>query len=90
MKPADSGDRDESCSSRPTTAKAGEGLRQYYLQHIHDAQLQVRQKSHNLNRLEAQRNELNSRGRFFEFPKSVFRSRTLGVIHLKSDATAVF
>ncbi|CAN6463499.1 unnamed protein product [Victoria cruziana] len=43
--------------------KHGEGLRQYYLQHIHDLQLQVRQKTHNLNRLEAQRNELNSRVR---------------------------
>ena len=40
----------------------GEGLRQYYLQHIHDLQLQIRQKTHNLNRLEAQRNDLNSRG----------------------------
>ena len=43
-------------------AKQGEGLKQYYLQHIHELQLLVRQKSHNLNRLEAQRNELNSRG----------------------------
>ncbi|KAJ9538883.1 hypothetical protein OSB04_031616 [Centaurea solstitialis] len=59
MKPSDSGEKHESCSSR---AKQGDGLRQYYLQHIHDAQLQVRQKTHNLNRLEAQRNELNSRG----------------------------
>ncbi|KAG8058448.1 hypothetical protein GUJ93_ZPchr0002g25166 [Zizania palustris] len=41
----------------------GEGLRQYYLQHIHDLQLQIRQKTHNLNRLEAQRNDLNSRVR---------------------------
>lgn len=66
MKPlSDSIERDENCSSR---AKAGEGLRQYYLQHIHDAQLQVRQKTHNLNRLEAQRNELNSRGRFSKIP----------------------
>ena len=40
----------------------GEGLRQYYLQHIHDLQLQIRTKTHNLNRLEAQRNDLNSRG----------------------------
>lgn len=40
----------------------GEGLRQYYLQHIHDLQLQVRQKTHNLQRLEAQRNDLNSKG----------------------------
>ncbi|URE43190.1 SOUL heme-binding protein, partial [Musa troglodytarum] len=41
----------------------GEGLRQYYLQHIHDHQLQIRQKSNNLQRLEAQRNDLNSRVR---------------------------
>ncbi|KAL5699401.1 26S proteasome regulatory subunit 8 A [Ranunculus cassubicifolius] len=43
--------------------KQGEGLRQYYLQHIHDLQLTLRQKTHNLNRLEAQRNDLNSRVR---------------------------
>ncbi|KAG6487176.1 hypothetical protein ZIOFF_055759 [Zingiber officinale] len=39
----------------------GEGLRQYYVQHIHDLQLQIRQKANNLQRLEAQRNDLNSR-----------------------------
>ena len=37
-------------------AKQGEGLRQYYLQ------LNLLQKTHNLNLFEAQRNELNSRG----------------------------
>lgn len=51
---------EETCSAKPS--KQGEGLRQYYLQHIHELQLQVRQKTHNLNRLEAQRNELNSKG----------------------------
>lgn len=56
---------EETCSAR--SGKQGEGLRQYYLQHIHELQLQVRQKTHNLNRLEAQRNELNSRGLFFHF-----------------------
>ncbi|TQD94858.1 hypothetical protein C1H46_019558 [Malus baccata] len=52
---------EETCSAK--ASKQGEGLRQYYLQHIHELQLQVRQKTHNLNRLEAQRNELNSRVR---------------------------
>jgi len=51
---------EEHCSAKPT--KQGEGLRQYYTQHIHELQLLLRQKTHNLNRLEAQRNELNSRG----------------------------
>lgn len=54
---------EETCSAK--ASKQGEGLRQYYLQHIHELQLQVRQKTHNLNRLEAQRNELNSRGILF-------------------------
>jgi len=53
---------EEHCSAKPT--KQGEGLRQYYTQHIHELQLLQRQKNHNLNRLEAQRNELNSRGSF--------------------------
>lgn len=55
-------EREESCSAKGSMVKQGEGLRQYYMQHIHDLQLQVRQKTHNLNRLEAQRNELNSKG----------------------------
>ncbi|KAK3025735.1 hypothetical protein RJ639_042504 [Escallonia herrerae] len=62
----DGRDKEESCSMKAANAKAGEGLRQYYLQHIHDLQLQVRNKSHNLNRLEAQRNELNSRVRMLK------------------------
>ncbi|KAL6333961.1 hypothetical protein AAG906_000012 [Vitis piasezkii] len=52
---------EERCTAK--TKQQGEGLKQYYLQHIHDLQLQVRQKAHNLNRLEAQRNDLNSRVR---------------------------
>lgn len=51
---------EENCSAKPT--KQGEGLRHYYSLHIHENQLLLRQKTHNLNRLEAQRNELNSRG----------------------------
>nr|GMC58760.1 26S protease regulatory subunit 8 homolog A [Ipomoea batatas] len=56
--------REDICSAKPM--KQGEGLKQYYMQHIHDLQLQVRQKSHNLNRLEAQRNELNSKVRMLK------------------------
>ncbi|CAI9767220.1 unnamed protein product [Fraxinus pennsylvanica] len=41
----------------------GEGLRQYYQQRIQDLQLQDRQKTHDLQRLEAQRNDLNGRVR---------------------------
>ncbi|KAH9761965.1 AAA domain-containing protein [Citrus sinensis] len=56
---------EEVCAAKGAS-KQGEGLRQYYLQHIHELQLQVRQKTHNLNRLEAQRNELNSRVRMLK------------------------
>ena len=44
----------------------GEGLRQYYQQTIQDLQLLSRQKHHDLQRLEAQRNDLNARG-FLQF-----------------------
>ncbi|RWW57515.1 hypothetical protein BHE74_00035694 [Ensete ventricosum] len=50
------------CPAARVRGGGGEGLRQYYLQHIHDHQLQIRQKTNNLQRLEAQRNDLNSRG----------------------------
>ncbi|RWR73263.1 26S protease regulatory subunit 8 A-like protein [Cinnamomum micranthum f. kanehirae] len=48
-------------ATKATTMKHGEGLRQYYQQHIHDLQLLVCQKTHNLSRLKAQRNNLNSK-----------------------------
>ena len=61
--PAASGDEAAvAAAAKGRSGGGGEGLRQYYLQHIHDLQLQIRQKTHNLNRLEAQRNDLNSRG----------------------------
>ncbi|TVU08065.1 hypothetical protein EJB05_41450 [Eragrostis curvula] len=39
----------------------GEGLRRYYQQHLHDLELAIRQKTEDLSRLEAGRNELNAR-----------------------------
>lgn len=40
----------------------GEGLRNYYKAKIEELEIQARDKQHNLRRLEAQRNELNTRG----------------------------
>lgn len=41
----------------------GEGLRSYYIQKIEELQLIVAEKSQNLRRLQAQRNELNAKGK---------------------------
>lgn len=40
----------------------GEGFRNYYVQKIEELQLTVNEKSQNLRRLQAQRNELNAKG----------------------------
>eukprot|EP00983_Pelagomonas_calceolata_P122463 1160911-Pelagomonas_calceolata.AAC.17 len=45
-----------------TKAPVGDGLRSYYKSKIEDFELQVKDKSLNLKRLEAQRNELNAQG----------------------------
>lgn len=42
----------------------GEGFRSYYIQKIEELQLIVAEKSQNLRRLQAQRNELNAKGIF--------------------------
>ena len=42
----------------------GEGFRSYYIQKIEELQLVVNEKSQNLRRLQAQRNELNAKGKF--------------------------
>ena len=41
---------------------AGEGLRAYYRSKIEELEVQIRDKQHNLKRMEAQRNELNTQG----------------------------
>lgn len=43
-------------------AEAGHGLRNYYKGKIEELELQIKDRSHNLRRLEAQRNELNTQG----------------------------
>jgi 26S proteasome regulatory subunit T6 len=39
-----------------------EGIKSYYLQKVEEAEVLIREKTENLRRLEAQRNELNSKG----------------------------
>ena len=41
----------------------GEGLRGYYKGKIEDLEIQIRDKQHNLWRMEAQRNDLNLKGK---------------------------
>lgn len=40
-----------------------EGIKAYYLQKIEESEVQIREKIEDLRRLEAQRNELNSKGK---------------------------
>ena len=40
----------------------GEGLKAYYQAKIEELEIQARDKQHNLRRLEAQRNDLNTKG----------------------------
>lgn len=46
------------------TSLKGEGFRSYYIQKIEELQLIVAEKSQNLRRLQAQRNELNAKGNY--------------------------
>lgn len=42
--------------------RSGEGLNDYYKGKIEELEISVRDKTHNLRRLEAQRNDLNTKG----------------------------
>lgn len=45
-----------------------EGLQTYYAQKIEELEVTLREKEQNVRRLEAQRNEWNAKGSFFETP----------------------
>jgi len=49
---------------------SAEGLRAYYKAKIEEAELAVRNKTQNLRRLEAQRNELNAKGALAAGPRA--------------------
>lgn len=46
----------------PTVTEGGLGLKSYYKGKIEELEMLIKDKSHNLRRLEAQRNELNTQG----------------------------
>lgn len=51
------------CSQMEVDQQRGEGFRSYYIQKIEELQLIVNEKGQNLRRLQAQRNELNAKGK---------------------------
>ncbi|KAJ9518879.1 hypothetical protein QJQ45_026274 [Haematococcus lacustris] len=63
--------------------RSGDGLKGYYKSKIEELELKVKDKSHNLRRLEAQRNELNTQGNRHKLRTSnAKRGRTLSRSHL--------
>jgi hypothetical protein len=46
----------------PAVTEGGLGLKSYYKGKIEELEMLIKDKSHNLRRLEAQRNELNTQG----------------------------
>ena len=62
---------------------AKEGIKSYYKAKIEELEINVRDKTQNLRRLEAQRNELNGKGGFLDsmLPSLARCSRELGTRH---------
>jgi len=52
----------------PTVSEGGLGLKSYYRGKIEEMEMMIKDKSHNLRRLEAQRNELNTQGQLMYCP----------------------
>lgn len=48
----------------PASCEQGDGLKSYYVTKIEELQLVVAEKTQNLRRLQAQRNELNAKGMY--------------------------
>lgn len=48
----------------PTSGDLKDGLKAYYVTKIEELQLTVTEKTQNLRRLQAQRNELNAKGKY--------------------------
>lgn len=64
------------------SAVRGEGFRSYYIQKIEELQLVVAEKSQNLRRLQAQRNELNAKGKFSFLPFVLVQKNLYAMIEL--------
>jgi 26S proteasome regulatory subunit T6 len=55
--------RSSHCNMSTTSRSSHEGIRQYYVAKIDEKEIILRDRIENLRRLQAQRNELNSRGK---------------------------
>lgn len=56
----------------PPSCDSKDGLKSYYVTKIEELQLVVTEKTQNLRRLQAQRNELNAKGKFCDSQKDVY------------------
>ncbi len=71
----------------------GDGLKGYYKSKIEELELHIKDKSHNLRRLEAQRNELNTQGVCSWVHGCLLRAYCIQLLlrlllHARSEATA--